>query len=76
MYVVDVPETTTAVCNTKELEEKISTLEKTNEELNNKINQRDAELKICYVNIALLVVVIVLIVLFKIAKKVIRKANR
>ena len=75
MYVVEVPETTSVTCNTKELEEKITTLEKTTDELNNKLNQRDAELKICYVNIALLVVVIVLIVAFKIVKKVIKKAN-
>ena len=75
MYVVEVPETTSVTCNTKELEEKITTLEKTTDELNNKLNQRDAELKICYVNIALLVVVIVLMVVFKIVKKVIKKAN-
>ena len=75
MYVVEVPETTSVTCNTKELEEKITTLEKTTDELNNKLNQRDAELKICYVNIALLVVVIVLMVAFKIVKKVIKKAN-
>ena len=75
MYVVEVPETTSVTCNTKELEEKITTLEKTTDELNNKLNQRDAELKICYVNIALLVVVIVLMVAFKIVRKVIKKAN-
>ena len=75
MMVVEVPETTSVTCNTKELEEKIATLEKTTDELNNKLNQRDAELKICYVNIALLVVVIVLMVAFKIVKKVIKKAN-
>ena len=56
------------------LNEKITTLEKSNEELNNKLNQRDAELKICYANIVLLIIVILLIVAFKIVKNI-RKAN-
>lgn len=75
MMVVDGYDTQDVEKQVNELNEKITTLEKTNEELNNKLNQRDAELKICYVNIALLVVVIVLMVAFKIVKKVIKKAN-
>ena len=54
----------------QEMKEKITTLEKSNDELNHKLNQRDAELKICYVNIALLVVVIFLIIAFKVVKNI------
>ena len=74
MNVVDVFDTQDVEKQVNELNEKITTLEKSNEELNNKLNQRDAELKICYVNIALLVIVIILIVAFKIVKNI-KKAN-
>ena len=72
--VVDGYDTQDVEKKVNELNEKITTLEKSNEELNNKLNQRDAELKICYVNIALLVIVIILIVAFKIVKNI-KKAN-
>ena len=74
MMVVDGYNTQDVEKQVNELNEKITTLEKSNEELNNKLNQRDAELKICYVNIALLVIVIILIVVFKIVKNI-KKAN-
>jgi hypothetical protein len=57
-----------------ELNEKVTTLEKSNDELLSKINQREAELKICYVNICLLAVVCVLIIVFNIVKNI-RKAK-
>ena len=71
MMVVDYPNVEVS-CEqqTTELKEKLITLEKTNDELNHKLNQRDAELKICYVNIALLVIVIFLIIAFKIVKNI------
>ena len=74
MMVVDGYDTQEVDNTINELNEKITTLEKTNEELNNKLNQRDAELKICYANIVLLIIVILLIVAFKIVKNI-RKAN-
>ena len=51
------------------LNEKITTLEKSNDELNHKLNQRDAELKICYVNIALLSTLLILIGAMFLVKK-------
>jgi len=57
-----------------EQKEQIATLEKTTDELNNKLNKKDAELKICYFNIALLIIVLILIIIFKIVKNI-RKAN-
>ena len=52
------------------LNERITTLEKTNDELNHKLNQRDAELKICYVNIALLSTLLIIILIMLIIKKI------
>lgn len=52
------------------LNEKINTLEKSNDELNHKLNQRDAELKICYVNIALLSTLLIIIIIILIIKKI------
>ena len=77
MSVVEMPQyEMTCEGQLEQVKEKVSTLEKTTDELNNKLNQRDAELKICYVNICLLVVVIVLMVVFKIVKKIMKKASK
>ena len=70
MEVVSVYDNQEVETTLNEMKEKITTLEKANDELNHKLNQRDAELKICYVNIALLVVVIFLIIAFKVVKNI------
>ena len=70
MEVVSIYDNQEVETTLNEMKEKITTLEKSNDELNHKLNQRDAELKICYVNIALLVIVIFLIIAFKIVKNI------
>ena len=70
MEVVSIYDNQEVETTLNEMKEKITTLEKANDELNHKLNQRDAELKICYVNIALLVVVIFLIIAFKVVKNI------
>ena len=70
MEVVSIYDNQEVETTLNEMKEKITTLEKSNDELNHKLNQRDAELKICYVNIALLVVVIFLIIVFKVVKNI------
>lgn len=69
--VVDTPQVEmTCEGQVEQLKEKVSTLEKTNEELNNKLNQRDAYLKVAYVDIFLLAVLSVGLIAFMIVKKI------
>ena len=53
-----------------ELNERVMELEKANNELNDKINQRDAYLRVCYVNIALLSTLLLIIGVLFVVKKV------
>lgn len=69
MMVVDTYDNQEVDNEISRLNERITTLEKTNDELNQKLNQRDAYLKICYVNIALLSTLLILIGVMFLVKK-------
>jgi hypothetical protein len=69
MMVVDTYDNQEVDNEISRLNERITTLEKTNDELNQKLNQRDAYLKICYVNIALLSTLLILIGAMFLVKK-------
>lgn len=69
MNVIDVYDTQEVDKEIERLNEKITTLEKSNDELNQKLNQRDAYLKICYVNIALLSTLLIIIGVMFLVKK-------
>lgn len=61
MNVIDVYDTQEVDKEIERLNEKITTLEKTNDDLVKQINQRDAYLKVCYVNIACLSIILLII---------------
>lgn len=53
-----------------ELQEQVTTLEKTTNELNEKLNQKDAYLKVAYMDIFLLSVLSIALIVFMIVKKI------